>query len=212
MRKIILFITVCALSAFVLPQRAAAQASCDQLFANGVKYQQTMTISSQNKAIAQFEKAKVCYDSQAKKNLCDQQIKACRNIIKQLRSSKGKGKQTPATPTQAPKQKPASTPRDTVRKDDRKVTLTLSVNYLKFKGKGGDFQKVKVNCNYDDWEVVEAPEWVNYSRNDDGELVIEVEKNPSKKEERSGNLKVQCGDTVAVLTIIQEKFKKFIII
>lgn len=43
-----------------------------------------MTISSQRNAIGYFEKAKICYDSQAKKDLCDQQIKSCRNIITQL--------------------------------------------------------------------------------------------------------------------------------
>lgn len=45
----------------------SAQTSCDKLFASGVKFQQTMTIVSQNKAITYFEKAKVCYDSQSKK-------------------------------------------------------------------------------------------------------------------------------------------------
>lgn len=64
-----------------------AQNACEKLFADGVKLQQTMTISSQKKAISFFEKAKVCFDSQAKKELCDQQIKACRNIIKQIDES-----------------------------------------------------------------------------------------------------------------------------
>ncbi len=212
MRKIIAFMLLFAAWSCVLPPRAAAQTSCDQLFANGVKLQQTMTVSAQNKAIAQFEKAKVCYDSKAKKDLCDQQIKACRNIISQLRRGKAKQKQQPADPKTEPAGEDKEEKEDTVRREERKVTLTLSVNYLKFKGKGGDFQKVKVNCNYTDWKVVEAPEWVNYSRNEDGELVIEAEKNPSTKKERSGNLKVQCGDVFAVLTIIQEKYKKFIII
>ena len=210
-RKISILI-VALLCALLPTGRAAAQTSCDQLFAKGVKFQQTMTIASQNNAIAQFQKAKACYDSQAKKNLCDQQIKACRNIIAQLRSSRKKPVQEPAR-RQSPQHAPAdTTARDTARSNDRKVTLTLSVNYLKFKGKGGDFKKVKVNCNRTDWKVVDAPKWVSYSRNDDGELVIEVEKNPSTKEERSASLKVQCGNAFAVLTIIQEKYKKFIII
>lgn len=51
-----------------------AQSACDKLFSNGVKCQQTMTVSSQKNAISYFEKAKICYDSQAKKDLCDQQI------------------------------------------------------------------------------------------------------------------------------------------
>lgn len=212
MNRKISILLVALLCALLPTGRAAAQTSCDQLFAKGVKFQQTMTVASQNQAIAQFEKAKVCYDSQAKKNLCDQQIKACRNIIAQLRRSRKEPAREPAR-RESPRPAPADTSaRDTARSNDRKVTLTLSVNYLKFKGKGGDFKKVKVNCSRTDWKVVEAPEWVSYSRNEDGELVIEAEKNPSTKEERSASLKVQCGNAFAVLTVIQEKFKKFIII
>ena len=37
--------------------------------------------------ISNFEKAKECYDSDSKKELCDQQIKTCRNIISQLNKS-----------------------------------------------------------------------------------------------------------------------------
>lgn len=91
------------------------------------------------------------------------------------------------------------------------MELSFGSTYIKFKGKGGDFQKVKVNCNYEDWEVIEAPDWINYSRNENDELVIEVGRNPLT-EERSGNLKVKCGEEEASLTIIQEKYKKFIIL
>ena len=77
----------------------SAQTSCDKLFSSGVKYQQTMTIASQNKAITYFEKAKVCYDSQAKKDLCDQQITTCRNIIVQL-SKRAKTEPVASVPKQ----------------------------------------------------------------------------------------------------------------
>lgn len=185
----------------------SAQTSCDKLFASGVKFQQTMTIASQNKAITYFEKAKVCYDSQSKKDLCDQQITACKNIIVQL-SKKAK---TSIPTTSVPKEDVdtlSAKLKETDQKDVKKdVQLSIDCTYLKFKGKGGEFKKAKIVCNYPDWEIVEKPDWVNYSKND-GEIVVETAKNPTK-EERSGFIIIECGDKSVTLTIIQEKFKKF---
>jgi len=169
-----------------------------------------MTIASQNKAITYFEKAKVCYDSQSKKDLCDQQITACRNIIAQL-SKKAK---TSTPTTSVPKEDVdtlAARPKITDQKDVKNdVKLSIDCTYLKFKGKGGEFKKAKIVCNYPDWEIVEKPDWVNCSKND-GEIVVEAVKNPNK-EERSGSIIIGCGDKSVTLTIIQEKFKKFGII
>lgn len=185
----------------------SAQTSCDKLFASGVKFQQTMTIASQNKAITYFEKAKVCYDSQSKKDLCDQQITACKNIIVQL-SKKAK---TSIPTTSVPKEDVdtlSAKLKETDQKDVKKdVQLSIDCTYLKFKGKGGEFKKAKIVCNYPDWEIVEKPDWVNCSKND-GEIVVEAAKNPTK-EERSGFIIIECGDKSVTLTIIQEKFKKF---
>lgn len=187
-----------------------AQNACDKLFANGVKYQQTMTVSSQKKAIGYFEKAKICYDSQAKKDLCDQQIKSCRNIITQLvRTEEAKKKESQSVESEVVSQNKKKNELEPVRKDGE-VKLSLDRAYIKFKGKGNEFQKVKVTCNYSDWEITKMPEWVNCSKNEDNEIVIEVEKNPTDVE-RSAQLEVTCGDKSTTLTIIQEKFKKFIL-
>lgn len=186
-----------------------AQTSCDKLFANGVKYQQTMTIASQNKAITYFEKAKVCFDSQAKKDLCDQQITACRNIIVQLSK---KAKPTNTT-TKLKEDSDSSIEKSKVPENHtskRDVKLSTDCIYLKFKGKGNEFKKAKIICNYPDWEIAAKPDWVKCSKNDD-ELVVEAIKNPNK-EERSGSIIIECGDKTITLTIIQEKFKKFGII
>lgn len=205
--NLIVFIIALTVSNVTLAQNA-----CDKLFAEGVKLQQTMTIYSQQKAIEQFKKAKICYDSQIKKDLCDQQITACRNIIAQIRKNNKTEKEDKQTSPQPPvTTNDNGTPPVNPATDKRDVELSLSKTYIKFKGKGGEFQKVKVTCNYEDWEVSDAPQWVNYSRNENNELVIEAEKNPDK-EERSGILKVRCGNTETTLTIIQEKFKKFLII
>ena len=185
----------------------SAQTSCDKLFSSGVKYQQTMTIVSQNKAITYFEKAKVCYDSQSKKDLCDQQIIACRNIIAQL----SKKAQTPTPVATVPEKDVDSLSAKPIlaeQKENKKdVQLSIDCTYLKFKGKGGEFKKAKIECNYPDWEITENPKWVNCSKND-GEIVVEAIKNPTKKE-RSGSIIIECGDKSVTLTIIQEKFKKF---
>lgn len=194
--------------AWMLPCCACAQNACDNLFADGVKLQQTMTISSQRKAIEQFEKAKICYDSQAKKDLCDQQITACRNIIAQIRRANEieKEKQQVPQPSSAATNQDENKPDDATVDERDDVQISFDKTYVKFKGKGGEFQKVKVVCNYDDWEVVEAPEWINYSRSENNGLVIEATQNPNKVE-RSGVLKISCGGTDASLTIIQSKLK-----
>lgn len=200
----LLFSIVCIFSMPVI-----AQTSCDKLFSSGVKCQQTMTIASQNKAITYFEKAKICYDSQEKKDLCDQQITTCRSIITQL-SKKIKPQPIASAPkqdvdtTQTKHQTPVAEP------EKKDVQLEVDVHYLEFKGKGGEFKKAKVTCNYPDWSIKDKPSWVKCSKNDD-EIVVEVEKNP-EKEERSGAIIIVCGDKSVTLTIIQEKFKKYGII
>jgi hypothetical protein len=65
-RKVLALLMVILFGAF----NANAQSSCDKLYATAVKYQQRMTVASQNQAISYFKKAKVCYDSAAKKKLC----------------------------------------------------------------------------------------------------------------------------------------------
>lgn len=200
---VIMFACIVALS-------SSAQTSCDKLFASGVKFQQTMTIASQNKAITYFEKAKVCYDSQSKKDLCDQQITACRNIISQL-SKKSKSTNSGVTvPKEAVDTLSSNSKAPQIKEEKKDVQLSIDCTYLKFKGKGGEFKKAKVTCNYPDWNVIEKPNWVKCSKNEN-EIIVEVDKNPNK-EERSGSIIIECGNKTVSLTIIQEKFKKFGII
>ena len=185
----------------------SAQSSCDKLFANGVKYQQTMTIASQNKAITYFEKAKVCYDSKTKKDLCDQQITACRNIIVQLKKKAKNDADATSAPIIVTDTLATMVTDNEVNPNPNDIMLSIDCVYLRFKGKGEEFKKATVICNYPDWEIVEKPDWVKCSKND-GEIVVEALKN-STKEERSGSIIIKCGEKMATLTIIQEKSKKF---
>lgn len=202
------FIKICLTVFFcVVASCAMAQSSCEKLYSNGVKYQKTMTVASQNKAITYFNKAKICFDSQAKKDLCDQQIRTCRKNIAQIKNNDAVDDSTANDDKETIK--PESKSPAKAKPEPRKIELTLDCTYLKFKGKGGEFKKAKVTCNYQDWTITEIPEWVNCSRNENNEIVVEVEKNPSNKQERSGVIKISCGNESVSLTIIQEKFKKF---
>lgn len=200
MIKLFLTVVLCTVSATMY-----AQTACDNLFASGVKLQQTMTVSSQYKAITYFEKAKLCYDSQAKKDLCDQQIKSCRNIIAQINKNNEQSAQA-AKEEKHDEPIAQSSPSTTVEKK-RDVKLSASCEYVKFKSKGGEFKKVKVLCNYQDWEITEKPSWVNCSRSENGEIVIEAQKYTGK-DERMGILKIECGDKSVNVMIMQEKRKK----
>ena len=198
--KLLLMIVMCVASISVY-----AQSACDKLFSNGVKLQQTMTISSQKKAISFFEKAKACYDSQAKKDLCDEQIKSCRNIIAQISKAKDDDAKKKEIEDDSKEKEETTKELEPQKKEiKRDIQLSLEETYVKFKGKGDEFKKVKVNCNYPDWKITEQPAWTNCSRNENNEIVIEVERNPNK-EERSGTLRVECGDKIVTLTIIQKK-------
>lgn len=198
----IIIVLVAALMTFSV----SAQSSCEKLYSSGVKLQQTMTVAAQKKAITYFEKAKVCYDSKAKKDLCDQQIKSCKNIIAQL----AKKEKQPVASESSKKEEgslseiPITSQSEQTKKD---VQLSTDCTYLKFKGKGGEFKKAKIICNYSDWKIAEKPDWVKCSKNED-EVVVECEKN-TKKDERSGSIIIECGDKNITITIIQEKFKKF---
>ena len=190
-----------------IPLAGLAQSSCDKLFADGVKLQQTMTIAAQNRAIAMFEKAKVCYDSSERKNICDQQIKTSLTIIKNLKSSSNEGKEKAKKNTEMNPDDSLSIeslPKKEVRND---IKLAFNNNHLVFKAKGGEFKKVKVECNYDDWRVTDVPEWLTVSRNDDDDLVVETSEN-TMEEERAGVIKVECGDKEISLIINQKKYSK----
>lgn len=183
-----------------------AQSTCDNLYAEGVKLQKTKTVSAQKSAITKFEKAKACYDSEAKKKQCDQQVKACRLTIKKLTAPKQAATNVHRQDVNdsAASITPVKTEERKVQKQD--VTLSVSPEQVTFRAKGKEFKKVKVNCNYNDWRVTESPEWVKYSRSNDGEVIIEVpDKNPNTKDVRSGIIKIECGEASANIIIVQKR-------
>lgn len=200
MKKIILIVL-----GFVLFVPAYGQNSCDNLYAKAIKFQQTMTIASQNQAITYFQKAQTCYDSDAKKKLCASQIATCRNTIALIKKSNqggGASKKVKNVETEDSLTRAGNQEKEKV--DTIKVTLSVNENILKFKAKGGEFKKVKVSCNVDDWKIIECPEWITCSINKDSEIVVEVSKNPEKVE-RSGMVKIECRGVYATFAVLQAK-------
>lgn len=179
------------------------QNSCDNLYAKAAKYQQTMTIDSQNQAITYFQKAQACYDSEDKKNLCSSQITTCKNTISMIKSKKSdttkKAKKGDSKDNLTEIRTPEKTKMDTV-----KVRLSVSETIVKFKAKGGEFKKVKVTCNINEWAVTDHPDWISYSINKENEIVLEAAENPLK-EERSGMIKIDCRGVSTTFAVLQSK-------
>lgn len=181
---------------------ANAQSACEKYYAAAVKCQQTMTIASQKQAIANFEKAMNCYDSEQKKELCKSQIATCKNTIALIKKMQQEAAQ---------KQEEGKKAEDSlvVVKEEKpeieeKVILSASETILKFKSKGDEFLKFKVNCNYEDWKVVDKPDWISYSIGSDNEIVCEASKNPDK-DERQGMIVIECKGTSVSVAVLQSK-------
>ena len=91
---------------------------------------------------------------------------------------------------------------DSISSDTTTISLVLSEESIRFKSKGGEFKKIKVTCNTNDWEVLECPEWLNYSRNKNNEIIIESSKNDTKKE-RIGIIKIGCLGEIKEIVVTQ---------
>lgn len=91
---------------------------------------------------------------------------------------------------------------DSVSSDTTTISIFLSEESIKFKSKGGEFKKIKVTSNTDDWEVLECPEWLTFSRNKNNEVIFESSKNDTKKE-RKGAVKIGCLGEIKEIVVIQ---------
>lgn len=189
---------------FAFNVQLKGQNLCDNLYAKAVQYQQTMTISSQNQAITYFQKAQACYDSEDKKNLCSSQIKTCKNTISVIKKN-SQGDNTASKKKEEEKDKLTQNEMpEKVMEDTVAIVLSVSESVVKFKAKGREFKKVKVNCNLEDWSVVGMPDWISYSVNNDNEIVLEAVENTSK-EERSCIIKVECRGSSVTFGVLQSK-------
>lgn len=187
---------IASLLAFVLcVGSASAQAACEKIYAQAVEAQKTMTVASQKKAIELFKKAQGCYDSKAKKDLCASQITTCNNTIKLIQKPKTNSKSDPTV-----SEEPAKPTKEPVAND---VDMRFSTYLVQFKAKG-EFQSVKVDCNYPDWKVIDYPSWITCSINAYDEIVLKAEKN-SESSNRQGVVKVSCRGTVLEFEVSQKK-------
>ena len=187
---------------------AAAQSNADKLFMEGQQLMKTMTVDKQQQAIKKFTAAKIAYTPAEKKQMCDNQITICNKNIQTIRekakAAQQKKQQQDSEAQQQQQQQP-----EPVKKDTHKnVQLELSKTRLDFKAepKEGYTQTVKVKCNYDDWSIAEKPDWVTISMAG-SEFWVKVDNNAG--DDRSGIVKVQCGNVVKDLIINQSKLKGF---
>ena len=193
MKRLHFLTTFFACLLFCTTNLMAQSSRGDKLFLEGQNLQKTMTIASQNAAIKKFNQAKVAYSSADKKSMCDNQIGICHENIKRIKQ-----------PKPVKKEEPKPEVKDTV--------VSLAVDRLAFKSNPkGATQSVKVECNYDDWQIANKPDWVSiYITEDRKKFSVEVEENDSD-DPRSGVVVVQCEDKIVNLVINQNKrsfFKK----
>lgn len=93
---------------------------------------------------------------------------------------------------------------DTLACDSTVIDLSFDVDIIRFKAKGNEFKKVKVNCTKDNWSILEGPEWITYSLNNNNEIILESKPNDSKSK-REGDIIVICGIIKKLIHIIQAK-------
>ena len=153
-------------------------------------------------AIAKFNSAKSLYNAAKKLSMvksCNLEISECKKLLA-----------TKPKPKRREEAKKNAEVTDTVKAEPVVVTrndvvLKLSVERLDFdyKPKEGATQSVEVDCNYDDWKAECDKEWVTIYITDK-KFTVEVTEN-STEEERSGVIKVKCGDKSVDLVVNQAK-------
>lgn len=198
MKRIILILFM---SFMAIGQAIHAQSTADKLYSQGVTYMKTMTIASQKKAISSFEKAKIAFDSQAKKNLCDEQIIACRNIIQKLTTPKSKldpKVQTPPMTIDTSK----TTPIENIVMP--KTEISINPSEITIPAKGGKYIEVSVDCNDGEWKVGACPDWISFTSSST-KLLVKAERNKDKKNERAGIITIVANGTKAELIVKQLK-------
>lgn len=188
-----------------IPAVCSAQSNGDKLFMEGQKYQQTQTVAAQNQAIKKFKAAKVVYTTSDKKTMCDNQIKICNSNIASLKKRINRNSAKKKTKKDVVSVDTAQVAVDTIQNKLKNVELSLSENRLdfKYKPKEGATKSVDVKCNYDDWKIADKPEWVTVYMAAN-KFSVEAQTNETE-EERSGVIKVKCGDKVVDLVVNQAK-------
>ena len=197
MRKVILFFIFIS-GLFCMSVNAQTTKAADKLYAQGVTYMKTMTVASQKKAIVSFEKAKVAYDSKSKKNLCDQQIAACNNIIRKLTAPKPKPEVVESNLDVV-----ADTTIIIETPEIPEVSLHINPNSIDVPAKGGKYVEISVECNFEEWTVQYCPDWISCTTSSN-KILLKPERN-REKSERAGVLVVVCKDKKAELIVKQAK-------
>lgn len=188
---------------------AVAQEQADKLYLQGQKLQQTMTLSSQDQAIAKFKSAKAIYKVEAKKTMCDNQIATCQSNKKTIKENKPSGSGKNSTIKKKNETSTTVEPgkEEKTKKPKRNVTISVSTDRLdfKYKPKEGATQSVEVSGDCDGWHISEQPEWVTVSVTA-GKFYVEAKENTTDSD-RSGVIVVTCEDKSVKVVVNQDKPK-----
>ena len=162
-----------------------AQANADKLFNEGKKLMEKGTRQSYAQAIKKFKAAKALYATEAKKKLCDDQIRLC--------------KPSP-TPNPKPKPKPEPTP---------EPAFAVSKNRIDFEGDKAGSLNIAVTAPSLDWQlniptgIVGEENFVKANRSNDAKSVdIVVDPNPTTIN-RQQTINVSLGAQKKSITVRQ---------
>ena len=162
-----------------------AQANADKLFNEGQKLMEKGTRQSYALAIKKFKAAKALYATEAKKKLCDDQIRLC--------------KPSP-TPNPKPKPKPEPTP---------EPAFAVSKNRIDFEGDKAGSLNIAVTAPSLDWQlniptgIAGEENFVKANRSNDAKSVdIVVDPNPTTIN-RQQTINVRLGAQKETITVVQ---------
>ena len=165
-----------------------AQANADKLFNEGQKLMEKGTKQSYALAIKKFKAAKALYATEAKKQLCDDQIKLC----KPNPSPTPKPRQRVVTPEPAPE-----------------PVLAVSKNRVEFEGDKAGSLNISVTAPSLDWQlnipqgIVGEENFVKANRSNDAKSIdIVVDPNPTTIN-RQQTINVSLDSKKETITVVQ---------
>lgn len=189
-----------------------AQSTAEKYFEQGEKSMATMTRSNQEAAIESFTKAKVAFDSEAKKLSCDRHVAICKEIIKVIAKNDDLKKQLSATDERktADSVKPVQSVKSA--QTDNEVDSSQLLNNVEIKvsndniilmSDGGEFITIAVESTYPEWHLLDNyPAWLTCVEHQD-ELRIMADYNDSP-DARAAKLTIESGGAIVTILVTQQ--------
>lgn len=201
MRRIIFLLIMCVACACQAGYAQQAASAADKLYAQGVTYMKTLTVPMQRKAIAAFGKAKVAYDSKAKKDLCDEQIAVCNGIIRKLTASEQSAQSTVSVGVDNGAVKEVATENVEITAISEEAEISVHPTTIQFTPKCKKYVEVSVRCSGEGWKIVSCPEWISCITSSNT-ILMKAEKNNGNTE-RAGFVTIAYGNKKVDIVVRQ---------